>query len=154
MNYHNQFVPISMPFPMMPWSGPASHCSDHHNEVPARVKVAMSFLNDLSTKTMSRAAVNDMSIEIIPGQNLSEKEQGAMNAACHLLVDYFEGNLDYDVRERAEIEERQRTTDDMTNGVLISCVSCRSGPVRKDCILCRGTGQLLVIPPNGGEDQP
>ena len=124
---------------------------------PARVRIALEFLTNLSSKTMLRAAANDLSIEVIPGQDLTSNEKDAQLAACDMLADYFGGRLKQDIWEKAEFDMTlRRIGSSEMPGVIIRCVLCAPGPGRVDCGLCRGTGSLLIFPslsqPSVGND--
>jgi len=112
---------------------------------PARVRVALEFLTDLAIKTMTRAAVNDMSIQEIPGLPLSPPEIEAKNAACNLLTSYFKGLSPLDQYESTRLAQLVRKDDSSRGpGTLIRCFACLPNPPRPGCQLCRGTGEILV----------
>lgn len=113
--------------------------------VPARVDKALEFLAILSQKTMCRAAANDISIEILPGQILSDEEANAQATACNLLSKYFAGGLTPDVWEEIKVRAAQHQADHInTTGHLLHCIACQPGPPRADCPICSGSGRILV----------
>lgn len=126
-----------MPYPIMAFPPPPQR---EDSIPPARVRVAVEFLNNLSFKTMPRVAMNDVNIETIDGQKLSLREQEAQSAACNLLISYFKGELPQDVFEKQEV---------LGKGTIINCLACNpSRPPSPSCRICQGTGSLIVFPSN------
>ncbi len=122
------------------------------NEPPARVMVAIKYLWDLSLKTMTRVAVNDISIEEIAGQTLIPEEKSTQIAACELLMGYFDGSLRPDQWEAERSHAATKAVDSTKlNGCLIRCVACGGGPSQGNCMMCRGMGSLMCYPTSGGE---
>lgn len=128
------------------------------NETPARVNVAMSFLMNLTFKTMTRAAVNDISIQLIPGEKLTKEESIAQANACHMLSDYFTGNMNPDIWEEQFLKNAMpkkpinpKELDPRAAGVIVPCPAClnQSGRIQADCNLCGGSGHLITVPVNG-----
>lgn len=113
--------------------------------VPARVNKAMEFFAIVSQKTATRAAMNDMYIEQIPGQKLTDEEANALATACNLLCSYFSGKLNPDVWESVRVDAARKhvETGGMT-GRLLHCIGCQPGPPRPGCPLCQGTGRIMV----------
>lgn len=149
----NQPQNMSMLFPM---PLPMVQQQADLQEPTARVKVAITYLRDCMVKRMDRAAVNDISIEIIPGQELVEMEKRAQAAAAELLVSYFKGALIPDRWEQEGLANTRHArkppkVNDMANGTIINCFACAGGPVRSNCKFCRGTGTVLVFPSCEGE---
>lgn len=127
------FFPMAFPMP----SAPALR-----DEPPARIRMAVDFLALLIHKQMSRAAVNDISIEWAEGQKLIGSEIEAQIAACDLLTKYFEGKLRPDVFEKRETEDL---------GAIIRCPGCfaqgnADGTV---CDVCCGRGRVYIKPVGG-----
>ena len=118
--------------------------------VPARVRIAMDFLQTLTIKQMTRAAVYESGAEQIPGQKLSDEEADAQATACNLLSQYFAGKLSPDEWERIKVDalKKQAEQGEQKNqkGMVLNCVMCsnRRSP-RKDCPLCEGSGIILVV---------
>lgn len=127
--------PVPYPFrpPEPPRPGP--------DEVPARVLVAAEFLEQLARKTAAHAAVGAVSVEVLPGQQLTGAERNAQAKACFLLAAYFEGKLKPDWWERRAADECETPP-----GTLLNCFNCHPGPPKRDCTLCRGSGNVLVTP--------
>lgn len=119
--------------------------------VPIRVGAAMELLAGLHQKTMTRAAANDVSIELIEGQKLTSHENLAQQEACIALSNYFRGELRPDVWEKAQLQEVQGEIQ--RPGTLIRCFLCnpRKEP-NPECILCQGSGQILTFPAGIKED--
>ena len=82
MNEHG--VPAFMPFPMM-FQSPYVSPERQREDAPARIKVALTLLDALTTKQMTRAAANPMSIELIDGLKLTTAEANAQATACNML---------------------------------------------------------------------
>jgi len=74
---------------------------DHGGIVPARVVAAMEFLDRLTHKTRTGAAINEDTIEKIDGQRLTTAESNAQATACNMLNDYFRGKMRPNYWERA-----------------------------------------------------
>lgn len=142
MNHQNS----SFQFPMIPMPMMSPHRSQDVLP-PARVRAALEFLTDLTFKTMPRVAVNDISIEEIEGQRLSQHEARAQQNACNMLCDYFTGSLAPDFWEREKIRLENANVNGMSGpGTVIRCLACSPGPPRPDCHLCKGGGTILVFP--------
>ena len=145
-------------FPMaFPIQGP----SVREDQPPARVRLAVDFLALLIHKQMPRAAVNDMAIEWAEGQKLTGPEVESHIAACDLLTDYFRGRLRSDPWEkqlmnrerlRTELEKEQATAGHGKTCLAMRCLNCPTGHPRPDCVMCRGSGNVLVYPMNDEED--
>jgi len=117
--------------------------------VPARVRIAMEFLNSLTVKGMTRAAVYESGAQEIKGQNLSDEEADAQATACNLLSQYFAGKLPPDQWESLRVDalKKQAATGEKNQkGMVLNCVMCsnRRQP-RRDCPLCEGSGVILVV---------
>ena len=115
--------------------------------IPARVNKALEFIALLSQKTMARAAVNDVAIEHIEGQKLSDEEGTALATACNMLTDYFGGRLKPDTWEELRVMAARVQIEHDTNGVgrVTDCFACAPGPPSHRCVLCHGSGHLLVF---------
>jgi hypothetical protein len=110
---------------------------------PARVRVALEFLRDLTFKTMPKVAINDVAIEDVPLQKLTAEEEAAQDAACFLLSSYFNGRLQLNVQEKSELEQSKRADGP---GVVMKCQLCYGGPINPGCALCKGSGNVIVFP--------
>lgn len=141
---------MAFPFPLPPWMqqhGPPPPDS------PPRVKTALDCLVHFTHKTMTRVAMNGVSIEEIDGQKLTVPEVAVEQAACRTLVDYLRGRLEPDVWEHADLGPTYPTQA----GMLLRCWFCAGIPehARANCQVCRGAGQILVFPTRGNpEPQP
>lgn len=119
-----------------------------HGPPPARVRVALEFLMDLTVKGMTRAAANDLAIELIPGQQLSHDEKEAQKAACACLKEYFAGKTKPDAYEKiAERKFEKKTLADGKPGLVLTCIGC-GGQIPKmyNCTICKGAGEIMVFP--------
>lgn len=111
---------------------------------PDRVDVAIRVLNDLTQKTMPRVAVNDMAIEEVSIPELTIHEKSLQQVCCQTLQDYLKGNLIPDVWEQQALVEGRKGS----GGTLLACFRCYSSgnKPRSGCMLCKGTGNLIVLP--------
>jgi len=115
--------------------------------VPARVRVAMEYLNLMSQKTMTHAAGNDLIIEQIPGQELTDEEASAQATACNMLENYFAGKMPPDYWERLDAQDRAH--DRGEEGTIMPCPNCGEGVAvgsAKECRLCCGNRFIFVTP--------
>lgn len=120
--------------------------SSPQEEEPARVRIALEVLQHLSFKTMIRAAVNDLAIEQIDGQELTTGESNLQATACNFLNDYLAGKMKPDRLER--VRERLAYTSPVGDelGMLIRCFNCAPQPPSPTCPFCHGKGNVLVYP--------
>lgn len=129
-----------VPF-MFPWQMPQQSVPPPFNEVPARVRVAICFLQDLSYKTMTQGVVHPMGCETIDGQKLTPQESRAQGAALSMLHDYFNGQLEPSGWEMYMIKR--------PNALTIRCEECQGTGFHKEnnqapCPTCNGRGILIV----------
>jgi hypothetical protein len=134
---------------MGPWMMGQDHQQQNYTPdliVPARVRMAMEFLGMLTHKTMSRAAVSDIGIEVLPGQQLCDEEVATQATACNLLSRYFAGKLTPDCWEKLRYDAmKQRAQHGGREGIIIRCISCGHGPMpNPSCELCKGSGKVFV----------
>lgn len=134
------------PFPFSPAPTPV-----YQQEVPARIRAALSFLQDLNSKTMTRAAVSENDIEEIEGQELSQCEKDTQADACRMLSSYFDGTLKPNCWELDNSEEEVESPPNYTEGVRIKCPCSSPGRTTINCHLCKGSGWVLVFPDGGGQ---
>jgi hypothetical protein len=144
-----------MPFPFV-FMHPEQHSrrpTTAHTEVPARVRVAMDFLQHLTAKTEQRIAVNDIQMESFEGQKLTAREETTRNDALTFLSDYLLGTGTMDKWEVASI----RSTLGMhpaecygyppnQRGRRWTCGLCDSKQPNPQCPLCHGLGSFLAFP--------
>ncbi len=109
---------------------------------PARVLAAMEYLRDLTVKTMDRAAISDVSIEVLPGSKLSECELDTRVAACSVLQDYFLGRLAPSQQEALDHKE----DEEADIGGTMRCLACDPRKTTPNCIYCKGSGFIFVLP--------
>lgn len=138
----NQQMPF-MPIPIFNYGAGQQQSQFQESVIPGRVKLAVQFLQDLSHKTMDRAAVNDLSIEVIQGQKLKCPEENAQSAACNMLIAYFRGELEPDKYDH-------KTRENQSPGTILRCFICGGkGAVSSvPCELCKTSGTILVYPGN------
>lgn len=127
-----------LPFPIMPAPSQGSEIVP-----PARVRVALEFLSQISTKTMQKVAINEHQLEVLDGQKLTTAEANAQATAANLLSDYFHGKLKPDYWE--ERDDNSLPSGDEP-GLLIRCISCEPGQPKQNCYLCQGLGKILIFP--------
>lgn len=123
-------------------------------QAPPRVMAAMSFLQDLTFKTMDRAVPHNMGCETIPGAKLVGAEVQAHSAACAMLTAYFKGKLPLDDFEKRHHQTEQVDSEkvDIPPGTygqakLIMC-RCRETsihPPKQSCPVCEGNGVLVAF---------
>lgn len=134
---------------MFPFSLPQG--SPSQEETPPRVQAAMELLRDLTIKTMSRAAISDVAIEILEGQTLTSSESQVRNDACTLLSNYFRGELQPDFWEKLQLPgEGDRNHWGNIPGQLVRCPACYPEAARTGCPMCNGAGQVMVFPVKAG----
>lgn len=159
MNYG---TPNQMVFPfIMPMQGGGQDNLRNHlpfNDPPARVKVALAYLQSLTDKTAERgwAGFSSLGIEITEGQKLTPREHYAQHTACDMLASYFKGDLQPTEWEKLQmraievfikLEEDGGSVNDLGEGKLLTCPGCgQVGKIRPNCIICKGSGQLLCYP--------
>ncbi len=133
------FPLFSFPFPMQQ--------GNSGEDTPPRVQAAMELLRDLTLKTMSRAAISDVVIEVLPGQALCRSENQVRDDACTLLSNYFRGELQPDFWEKLQLpgESNQNQWGGIP-GQLVRCPACYPDPARSSCPMCNGAGQVMVFP--------
>lgn len=136
-------MPMMSPFPQEP----PQQQQAPDIVVPARVRIAMEFLQSLTIKTMTRAAVSENQIDQIDGQKLTEEESNTQATACNLLGKYFAGRLEADSWEKIRVDALKKQNDGKNpRGMVLNCVMCgTSRRPRKDCPLCEGSGVILVV---------
>lgn len=120
---------------------------------PSRVDVAIRILNDLAAKIMPRVAVNDMQIEEITPPELTLHEKALQQVCCQTLQDYLKGNLIPDVWEQKGLMQGEHGS----GGILMACFRCYGDGGRfpkAGCVVCKGTGNVLILPSVLGRDQP
>jgi hypothetical protein len=126
-----------MPLPML--FGGAQQPQHHNEEAPARVRVGLAFLRDLTMKTMTRGMANDVGFDVIEGQKLEVEEREAQSAACKMLTSYFQGKLKPTDEERACMQP-------MGVGQTNQCFHCLAsgGVTCPNCRVCNGSGQVII----------
>lgn len=147
-NPSNQGSQMPFVFPLMVNPNQERERGLHVNEVPARVQVAMAYLKQLTIKTMTQLAANDVGFETVDGQELTKGEAAAQDSAANLLRDYFAGAYVPDSCEEGDREVERRVTAVLgQRGLSTPCYQCRMDrSVMPQCPVCRGTGRVLVFP--------
>jgi hypothetical protein len=115
--------------------------------VPARVNKAMEFLSLLAGKRRRLPAATEHNIEVVDQDQLCSEEEATRDAALQLLAKYFDGTLSHDAWEDLRFKAlRKRSEMGLNEGRVIGCIGCH--PMRPDpsCLLCKGTGKILVQP--------
>jgi hypothetical protein len=111
--------------------------------VPARVNKALEFFSMVTHKTATRAVANDLAIEQIPGQKLTDEEANAMATACNLLSRYFSGTLPPDIWEEIRIRAVHRRPDG--DSKIMNCPVCvQNGQIDSMCSTCGGSGKIMI----------
>ena len=133
---------MNMPLPMIMMGHPGMR--QDRNEVPARVRMALAFLDHMVIKRITRVAVNDISIEEIQPPRLTVEEETAQGAACDLLTQYFNGKLKHDKWEQTDLELRSKPEME-TDVTMMNCFGC-GGSGSPQCRICKGAGKVVVKP--------
>lgn len=146
MNQQPAFVPMPM---MMPGYHAPPPQRIQQLDYPARIHAALEYLQYCMLKQLSRAAVNDISIEVIPGQKLSTAEANAQASAANLLSAYFQGRMAINFWERLEASQLEREAPQGT-ATTLHCPSCFGSSPKRNCPICRGTGNIIAYPGGSG----
>ncbi len=139
-----QFVAI----PNFQQAQPAQPINQSRLYPPVRVRTAMEYLHYTVMKQLKRAAVNDISIEVIHGQQLSRAEMNARESAANLINDYFNGRVEADQWEQGELEstkEKSKRLMGGSTGAIMTCIACGHNP-RPNCAFCKGSGEVIMFP--------
>src|SRR5271165_1225181 len=109
-----------MSWPLM-FMSPYQQQSNFGDRVPSRVIAAMQFLSQLTDKTRPQIAVGTVGEPCeFDGQELSNYELDARNAACKLVEDYFNGAMKMDTWEKkSEIVHHEEG-----KGSILNCHAC------------------------------
>lgn len=116
------------------------------DDVPARVRLALEFLQHLTLKTMTKGMVNEVGFDTVPGQELTLEEASAQATACNLLRSYLRGRLRPSRAESLELLLMKEQAEGP--GVLLNCFACSPNPPQPSCPFCKGSGEVLVHPKN------
>jgi hypothetical protein len=113
-------------------------------EPPVRVQVAAAIMSHLTNKTRTQVAVTEHQVEQIPGQKLTEEEEGTRATALNMLSHWFAGKLEPDIWEKQSLQQ--------TNGVPtleFRCVCSRQDhSSNPDCPFCEGEGTMEIVVKN------
>lgn len=127
------------------------------NDQPARVRLALEYVGMMVFKQMERAAVNDISIEVLQGQKPTTAESNALASAANCLSEYFSGKISTDRWERSRLEsfkekrENETTKSRMPEAAThIRCPNCfeqmsRGARPQANCPICKGSGTVFVV---------
>jgi hypothetical protein len=115
---------------------------------PARVMVALRFLNDVTAKKMPKVVpMGEWKCEIVDGLKLTPTETNAEMHAHELLVDYFKGDLKADWREQLDVDAYKEIQGrKIEERPSISCPVCIPTNPSPNCMYCDGTGRCLILP--------
>lgn len=126
-------------------------------DVPARVKIAMDYLNMLSFKTMVKPNTNSVSIGEIPGTELSEDELDTRRDALILLSEYFNGIMKSTKWDGMDMPNMTPTlphpsldkfNPPVPESKIIDCPMCITRGRTNQCPMCKGTARILITPFN------
>ncbi len=149
MNQQNGPSPLPFPFVLMPPQGPMPFPERYPDNPPARVRVALEVLAMFTHKQMTRAAVSDIAIETLPGQELTKAQRIAEASACHLLAEWFAGKLEASHTENVLVQAMKQNLDkegESHRGHVLRCVACNG--TDSSCHFCRGSGKVIIYPGN------
>lgn len=144
MHHSPMSFPMIVPFPIP--QNPAGA----QDQVPARVRAAMGFLDALTAKQMTRPFGNDHALDTIEGMKLCPEEEATRTAALILIQRYFDGKYTLDGLEK---QKGKLAYESPYPGTLLRCHVCvgAHGQPSPKCPVCRGFGQLMTFPaPEGG----
>jgi hypothetical protein len=142
----NGFIPVPV---INMQQGGNDFSSREENTPPARILVGLRFLDYLMRKVDTKVAVNDISIDPIPGIKPTKEETLTHDACCVMLGNYFKGKLAPDEQERFRRKANREFTDPISGrnrGILMGCPICvgSTGQVHPRCQLCGGEGKILA----------
>jgi hypothetical protein len=137
--------PNGLPFIMLPpWfqQPQQQQYPPGYDHVPARVRLAIQFLNDLTHKGTTVSMTNMGSDHTIEGQELLPVEHQAQAEACKMLSAYFRGELQPSSWEVALMRQS-------CQGVpvpMVACPICLGSKFVKGqpCRKCNGKGIMVV----------
>jgi hypothetical protein len=113
-------------------------------EPPLRVQIAAMLMSQMTRKTMPQVAVTENQIETIPGQKLTEEEEGARKTAMHMLSHYLAGKLEPDIWEQQSLRDATGVPT-----LQFRCVCSRQDHVNNpDCPFCEGEGTMDIVVKN------
>lgn len=114
--------------------------------VPARIHVAMGFLDMCNHKMQDRAAVSESQIQVVEGKQLSEEEINTQATACHLLSKYLAGELkNLDDWEKVKLNSlknkgKKKKQTPHRHSLVVRCLACGGN----GCHVCEGGGGMLI----------
>ena len=128
-------------------------------DVPARIKIAMDYLNMLSFKTMVKPNTNSVSIGEISGTELSEDEVDTRRDALILLSEYFNGIMKptkWDNVEESQfpsyptscVGKHGPSIPPVPESKVVDCPMCITKGRSTLCPMCKGTTRILITPFN------
>jgi hypothetical protein len=113
-------------------------------EPPLRVQIAAMLMQQMTRKTMPQVVATENQIETIPGQKLTEEEEGARKTAMHMLSHYLSGNLQPDLWEQQSLRDATGVPT-----LQFRCVCSRQDHVNNpDCPFCEGEGTMDIVVKN------
>jgi hypothetical protein len=111
----------------------------HADSPPVRCEMAMEFIRQMAALGLERAAATENQIERLKGHTQSGGEESAVMAAAHCLEQYFEGKLQPNVWEQADLA--------LTPTAEMDCM-CRNqntGQPAANCPFCAGSGKMDIM---------
>lgn len=144
MSQPNGYIPV--PVIGIPQQG-GGDPSMEENAPPARIMVGLKFLEQHNRKIETKIAINDLSIEQIPGLTPTEDEVMARDACYAMLAKYFKGKLSPDEQEKFRRKANHEPQEGRgSGGTLMGCPICvvATGMVHPKCQLCGGEGKIIA----------
>lgn len=118
------------------------------DQVPARVRFALSYLQFLATKEQAIGVPGATAVEVIDGPRATTAENLAREEAARLLGDYFRGQYRPDALERRRTKEAAGAPGGAPGrpGAYLRCPGCQGGTGRYGCEMCGGCGEVFIYP--------
>ena len=118
---------------------------DQASDVPPSIRTALHFLHQLTHKTASIVAPNNVgSSEIVDGQKLTKTEVKAQDAACELLIAFFDRAKDMCVNHSKAPNYGMKS--DHQEGIVLPCPMCMGNKSQvQSCMTCGGSGEISLV---------
>ena len=146
--------PMGFPFgaPVVITRDSPQNFQPNPQEPPLRVQIGLALLSHLTRKTQPQVAVTENQIETIPGQKLTDEEEGARATALNMFSHYFSGQLKPDTWENESLRAAQgiptmkfRCVCNGNNGDCPFCVDVNTGePTGEMDIVVRNPRKVAV----------
>lgn len=136
-------------------AGPGPANTYRPTEVPPRVQQAMRLLELLTVKASVHMAAKMDSHDGFDqgeGQELSDQEKSAQNAALKVVGEYFSGDLKPGVWDKPLRRAKEDRETLGLNLIKMDCPKCGGNqPAKQFCSVCRGHGAMAICQLSGEE---